>query len=131
MSMALLASRREWSDETIVLLDGYWMKHAASEIAYGLDEKWVEYVVAGLPLPDLVIYLRLTPEEAWLRKRGSLVSYECGMDTSCSKTSFLAHQYRISSLLDAWSERFGWVVIDASAPSSDVVADACEQLPRL
>lgn len=129
MSMALSADRREWPSEAIVLLDGYWMKHAASEIAYGLDAQWVSQVVAGLPMPDTVIYLRLAPEEAWLRKRGSLVPYECGMDSTCAETSFLAHQYLIKSLLDSWSEGFGWAIVDASASITDVVADTIRRLP--
>jgi dTMP kinase len=133
MSMALLADRREWPSAAVVLLDGYWMKHAASEIAYGLDAQWVNEVVAGLPPPDKVIYLQLTPEEAWLRKCGSLVPYECGMDTTCAEESFLAHQYHIKSLLDSWSEKFGWDVVDASAPLSNVTAEtlACLDEPAI
>lgn len=103
------------------LLDGYWMKHAASEIVYGLDQGWVESVVAGLPRPDLVVYLRLEPEDAWRRKVDDVVPYECGMDASCSEESFLRHQGRILALLDEWSARHGWTEVDATAPLDAVI----------
>lgn len=100
----------------VALLDGYWMKHAASEIAYGADPEWVEAVAAGLPATDLVIYLRLDPEIAWRRKGGSPFPYECGMDPMCHRTSFLAHQRSIHATLDRWAERYGWHILDAAKP---------------
>jgi len=130
MSMALSAEQRERSSDEVVLLDGYWMKHAASEIAYGLERGWVETMAAGLPLPDLVLYLRLPPNEAWGRKRGDLVPYECGMDPACTEASFLAHQRRIYDQLEDWSVRFRWSVIDASAPAPEVAARVVDQLLR-
>ncbi|MEH6374926.1 thymidylate kinase [Streptomyces sp. KLMMK] len=107
----------------VTLLDGYWMKHAASEIVYGLDRTWVEAVVAGLPPAGTVAYLRADPEAAWERKAGrDVLPYECGMDPSCSRESFLAHQRSVLALLDTWADRFGWLTLDASAPLQDVTA---------
>jgi dTMP kinase len=99
----------------VTVLDGYWMKHAASEAAYGVDREWIESVVAGLPPTDEVVYLRVTPDVAWARKEdGDVVPYECGMDPSCSRASFVAHQTRILDVMDGWAERDGWTVVDAS-----------------
>lgn len=112
---------------TVTLLDGYWMKHAASEIVYGLEPAWTQSVVAGLPEADVVVYLRLDAEEAWRRKRdGDLVPYECGMDKECSQDSFVRHQRKIGAILDDWSTRFGWTEIDASAPVEQVVESVLE-----
>ncbi|MEV7251117.1 thymidylate kinase [Streptomyces cyaneofuscatus] len=106
----------------VALLDGYWMKHAASEIVYGLDSAWVEGVVSGLPRCDQVVYLRIDPQQAWERKAGGgVVPYECGMDPECSQDSFLIHQGRILAVLDGWAERFGWLGVDAGEPLDDVV----------
>jgi thymidylate kinase len=110
--LALTDREGEFGGE-IALLDGYWMKHAASEVAYGADLAWVEAVVGGLPLADHVFYLRLDPEVAWQRKRGAALPYECGMDYSCKRASFLAHQRAIQDVLDGWAERYGWHVVDA------------------
>ena len=107
----------------IEMLDGYWMKHAASEIVYGLDGEWVEQVVSALPGADVVVYLRIDPEAAWDRKDGDIVPYECGMDESCSRDRFLAHQHAIQALLDGWAVRRGWTVVDAARGLPEVVAD--------
>ena len=128
MSMAMSADCGKHAKEEIVLIDGYWMKHVASEIAYGLDENWTRNVAAALPVPDLVIYLQLSPEEAWLRKRGSLVPYECGMDASCPESGFLAHQRRIQGFLDSWRDRYGWTTVDASALFSNVLDSVIERI---
>jgi thymidylate kinase len=118
-----LTGNRAAPDGQPVLLDGYWMKHAASETVYGLDRAWTESVTAGLPRSDLVFYLRLDPAVAWRRKRGrDVVPYECGMDPDCSEQSFLSHQQAILKVLDSWAERDGWTEIDAAAPLEEVVA---------
>jgi dTMP kinase len=106
----------------IVLLDGYWMKHAASEIAYGADPAWVESVASGLPPADLVVYLRLAPEVAWRRKEGRPMVYECGLDPTCSHEAFLRHQGAIQAVLDGWAQRYGWLTVDAT-PTPDVQLD--------
>lgn len=121
IGMAVLG-RRDAAAPEVELFDGYWMKHAASEVVYGLDQGWVESVVAGLPRPDVVVYLRLTAAEAWRRKRHDVVPYECGMDPSCAETSFRRHQERIGALLDEWSGRYGWTEVDATAPVDDVIS---------
>ncbi|WP_406727097.1 thymidylate kinase [Streptomyces sp. GD-15H] len=107
---------------SVTLLDGYWMKHAASEIVYGLDRTWAEGVVSALPVSDQVVYLRIDPKRAWERKVGrDVVPYECGMDPACSRESFLAHQNRILDVLDDWAACFGWLTVDAAEPLDDVV----------
>lgn len=114
------------SPDSMVLLDGYWMKHAASEIAYGLDQRWVEQVVAGLPAVDIVIYLRSDPETAWSRIADRVVPYECAMDLSCAKPSFIGHQKKIHNVFDEWSSWPRWITIDARPPF-DAVVDAAVQ----
>ncbi|MET9736275.1 thymidylate kinase [Streptomyces sp. NPDC006458] len=121
MGMALQAHREPHGD--LVIVDGYWMKHAASEITYGLDPDWVETVVAGLPKADLTVRLRLDPELAWKRKQGDLVPYECGMDPSCSRDSFFTHQQAIADRLDLWAKRDGWPSLDTDRPVEHVAAD--------
>nr|AGZ94239.1 thymidylate kinase-like protein [Kitasatospora sp. NRRL F-6133] len=120
---ALMGRRTAAAPGAVTLLDGYWMKHAACEIVYGLDAAWTEAVVAALPRADAVLHLRLDPEQAWQRKcDGDLVPYECGMDDSCSRDSFLRHQRKVREVLDGWSARFGWTEVDAGAPLDRVVA---------
>ncbi|MFD7164769.1 nucleoside/nucleotide kinase family protein [Streptomyces violascens] len=113
----------------LTLLDGYWMKHAAAEIVYGLDREWVESVVSALPASQ-VVYLRLDPERAWERKVGrDVVPYECGMDPTCARDSFLTHQKRILAVLDDWAVRHGWQTLDAEQPLDDVVGQVVAAVP--
>ncbi len=128
VSMAMSPDCVARAQEDLLLIDGYWMKHVAGEIAYGLDEEWTHNLVAALPVPDLVIYLQLSPEQAWSRKRDSLVPYECGMDASCPESGFLAHQRHIHDFLDSWRDRYGWTTVDASGLLTDVVDSVVERI---
>ncbi len=129
ISMALLGKQEMTEPADVTLLDGYWMKHAASEIVYGLRRPWVEAVTDGLPCPDAVIYLRIDPAVAWERKRhGDVVPYECGMDPECAAGTFLAHQRAVQSVLDRWSIRGGWIEVDAAPPLAEVELAVTEAL---
>jgi len=114
----------------VVLVDGYWMKHAASEVAYGLDRSWVEDVTAGLPEPDLVVYLRCDAATTWQRKTGAILPYECGMDLSCAQESFLAHQETIHRVLDDWADERGWLVVDTRQPAATVIDSVYSAVSR-
>ncbi|MEU7784940.1 thymidylate kinase [Amycolatopsis sp. NPDC049159] len=119
---ALALADRPGEPGEILLLDGHWQKHAASEVAYGADVSWVEAVGAGLPAADVTVFLRIAPEDAWARKDGKPVPFECGMDLSCSRESFLAHQRSITGTLDRWAARDGWLVLDARTPADRLAA---------
>jgi thymidylate kinase len=96
----------------VVLLDGFWMKHAAAELAYGADRALVETIVAGLGAVDAVLYLDVTPEEALRRKGGALTPYECGLDASRDTAKFLARQAAIRDQLLEWADRDGWLQVE-------------------
>ncbi len=116
---------------TITFIDSYWMKHAAAEIAYGLPEEFVLGLVSLLPKPDLTIWLDLPPEKAFQRKKDSGLSdlnyYECGMDKSLSRASFISHQSKIRARLARWAQQNDWHPVDASGQPGDV-ADAVSKL---
>ncbi|MBY4602887.1 MULTISPECIES: dTMP kinase [Bacillus] len=107
------------SNNKIFLLDGYWMKHAASEIIYGCSEDWVLKTVELLPIPDIVVYLDVPPEIA-LSRKSSLTPYECGRKEIFEKKDFLNHQASLRSLLLSWSRKRNWKNIDSSLSNEDV-----------
>jgi thymidylate kinase len=115
-----------------VFLDSYWYKHAASERSYGASQALIDAAVASLPRPDLVILLDVEPEEAWRRKAANgfadLVPYECGMDPSMTRESFIAHQSKLRNELLGWSTAQGWQVLPADRPVELVQAQALETI---
>jgi dTMP kinase len=99
--------------EHVVVLDGFWMKHAAAEVAYGADPELIDALVSSLGEVDAVLYLDVTPEEALRRKQGSLTPYECGLDGDRDPARFLAVQTAIRERLLGWAERDGWLCVTA------------------
>lgn len=117
------------NSEKLHLFDSYWIKHAAVEVEYGLREKFVLTVVNELPSPDQVIFLDISPELAYERKllTNDLVPYECGLDASMSRSSFIRHQERVRKRLHRWAEMFGWDIVDAGL-NFESVATAVEAM---
>jgi dTMP kinase len=130
-SIAITAIPSKGSSGHLVLLDGYWMKHAAAEIAMGAEESAVQAMMNMFPKPDLTIFLDIEPAKALVRKRGDLTPYECGCDSSLTETSFLSHQTAVNALLRRWSDRHGWSRIDALAPKPEVLASAVSSIEKV
>ena len=118
-----LLARRKDDARRVVVLDSYWMKHLAAEIVYGCDPMAAQAVANLLPRPQLVIYLRLAPEQLFERKTDDLVAYECGLDDTCSKESFIAHQEAIQSWLNTWAAQDEWLAVNAGRSVDAIVAD--------
>lgn len=112
----LTAERAQRADEDLVLLDGYWAKHAASELLAGCPERLVDAVTDAIAPVDLTIYLDVTPVEALRRKDGDLAPYECGRDPQCRPERFLAHQAAVRDILLSWASSRGWAVVAAGTP---------------
>lgn len=113
-------------DETeVILLDGYWQKHAAAEIAYGAPHALVDALSAVMPTADLTLFLDVDPDIAFARRSADtvrgVVPYECGLE-ECTRDNFVSHQAKIRATLLRWAERDGWSVVDAGGPV-DVVLD--------
>jgi thymidylate kinase len=101
------------ADDRVVLLDGFWMKHAAAELSYGCDPRLVDAIVAAMGSVDLVVYLDVVPDEALARKRGVLTPYECGLDAGLDTAKFLRQQASIRARMLDWAERDGWVRLES------------------
>jgi dTMP kinase len=115
----MLDGQLDTADE-IVLSDGYWMKHAAAEVAYGADRAWIEAMGRTLPRPQLTLLLDIDPSVALARKQ-RLVPYECGMDPRATPEAFVRHQAAVRAILLDWAKVEDWVCIDASEPLAKVV----------
>jgi dTMP kinase len=104
------------------IIDGYWYKHAASELTLGCSRPLIDALGAAMPPPDHVLYLRVDPELALARKP-EVTRYECGRDPELSPDSFLRHQHRLRATLDGWAKDYGWTVVDANQGPEQVSAE--------
>jgi dTMP kinase len=105
---------RSANPDDIFIADGYWPKHAASEVESGFPEFLVREVVHLLPQPDLTVLLDIDPQTALHRKCGQFTPYECGSVIAPSPQAFLDFQSRIRKRLARWATEDDWVSIDTS-----------------
>jgi dTMP kinase len=120
------ATRAVETDADLVILDGYWAKHAATELLAGCDRRLVDAITSAIAPVDVVVYMDITPEEALRRKGTDLTPYECGRDPGCSPENFLRHQGVVRDLMLEWAGEYGWAVVRA-----DSVDGTQEQLQRI
>jgi thymidylate kinase len=118
-------SKTRFNDDTVYLLDSYWMKHFATEVLFGVDRDWIRKTVGLLPPSDLTVFLRVRPEEAYRRKavNQDFVPYEFGLDQEMKKESFLVHQARVLAMLEDWAREHGWIVLDGERPAAEIHRD--------
>lgn len=118
-----------YSKNKFYLLDGYWMKHAASEIVYNCSEEWILKTVQQLPQPDLVLFFDVPPEIALKRKK-SLTPYECGRKLDFTEQDFLDHQTKVYQLLSSWCDTYSWHRILGSKPVEEIFLQVQEVINK-
>jgi dTMP kinase len=120
------ATRAAETDADLVILDGYWAKHAATELLAGCEPRLVDAITSAIAPVDVVVYMDITPQEALRRKGTDLTPYECGRDPGCSPENFLSHQGAVRDVMLGWAHEHGWAVVRA-----DSVDGTQEQLRRI
>lgn len=108
---ALQLAQRKGAD--VLLLNSYWYKYYATEIAHGGDAAVLRKLADVFPAPDRTFYLRLGPEEAAERK-AVLSGYETGFADPRSKEAFVAFQRPAHAALEALAQELDWTPIDAT-----------------
>jgi thymidylate kinase len=118
------------NEDTIYLLDGYWMKHAASEIEYGCDERWIELTCKQFPKADLTFYFDVPPEIA-LKRKPELTPYECGLAMDLNKTKFINHQTNLRNRLLNWADTYQWLKISSLEPKEKITNFVVEKISQV
>jgi thymidylate kinase len=111
-------------ENRVLLLDGYWMKHAAAEQLAGCDPEWLVQTAAQMPPCDLVILLDVDPRITIERKGGDLLPYECGVVSGGTPQDFVRHQQELSRLLREWGRARGWETVSAEVAPERVLERA-------
>jgi thymidylate kinase len=111
------------SDAPWLLLDGYWYKYLAIEIAHGAAEADVVALTAMFPEPALVLYLDVPAATAVARK-ARFSRYESGLAAAPDAAAFAAFQAKVRPVLDGWAGRRGWARLDGAAEPGAVLGAA-------
>lgn len=96
--------------ETIIL-DGYWYKYYASEVAYGNDKEKILSMTYAFPKPDSIFYLEVDFE--LLAKREKQYSgYESGY-SDITKDNFISFQTKSSAILKELMIKKNSIILNA------------------
>ncbi len=82
----------------VLLLDGYWFKYAASEIAFGANPDEIRGLAKVFPDPDLVLYIEIDSKVALSRKK-TFSGYEGGYDPGRTEQGFIDFQSRSHQMM--------------------------------
>ncbi len=114
------------TDADIVLLDGYWYKYYAMEVAHGGDPVLLRALASGFLEPDATFYLEVAPDLA-LRRKDRRSDYESGYGDD---REFVAFQRRSQAALRELATEFGWCGIDATMPPEAITELILQLLAR-
>jgi dTMP kinase len=110
-------------DDEVMILDGYWYKHCATETALGIDYNWLWSLGSFFPKPDISIFLEIEPKIIVERRRqfnDSHAPYECGCTSDCSDAAFLEQMDKVFVILKNMAVSENWNVIDARGAKEDI-----------
>lgn len=80
----------------ILLLNAYYYKYFATELALGAAPKLIQTLASQLPQPDTVFRLVLPPELVVQRKK-EYTLYECGLTQQSSAEAFITFQEKANA----------------------------------
>jgi dTMP kinase len=103
----------------LILVEGYWFKYAATEIAYGVPEDFVLGAAQIFEKPTLTLHLDISPELALKRKEQRVSQYEKGGQ------SFVEFQRMLAPIWFQIESKFGpWTHLNSSELSSEQLSKA-------
>lgn len=110
----------------IVLADRYIYTLMARAIIRGAEPGWIESIYQMAIVPDLVLYLSVSPQvlvERTFQSRQQLDYWESGMDMGLSRdwfTSFLKYQRRMKQEFAKMEKKYKFEVINANRTASSI-----------
>lgn len=115
------------SEKEIILLNGYYYKYFATEMALGANVGLVEHLIKSFPTPDLVIKLELDVESS-LKRKERLSKYECGAQPT-SNSNFLNFQALVSEKWESFNQ-LNWKFISSAQSKQDVFDQAINTIKK-
>lgn len=118
-----------------LLSDRYFYSVIARNVVRGSDPEWSREIYGFALKPDIVFYLKADVQTLLTRvvERG-FDYWESGMDIGFADNlydSFCLYQSRLIEQFDSMAEEFGFVIIDANRPASEVFGEIKEHVHGL
>jgi dTMP kinase len=113
----------------VVLADRYIYTLMARAIVRGCDRAWLESLYGLAVIPDVVFYLKVSPQhlvERNFQKKDYLDYWESGMDIGLSADmfeSFIKYQRQIEREFARMQEQYGFQVIEGNRSVRAIAAD--------
>lgn len=121
----------------IVLADRYIYTLMARDIVRGADRDWVRGLYGLALVPDLVIYLRVSPAqlvERNFRKNATLDYWEAGMDLGLSRDifdSFMRYQKLIQREFSTMQQEYGFHMVNGNRSVRSVAREITARVEAL
>lgn len=121
----------------IVLADRYIYTLMARAIIRGAEREWIEAIYEMAIIPDLVLYLSVSPSvlvERTFQAHQQLDYWESGMDLGFSKdwfTSFLKYQRKMRLEFKKMEKKFEFEIVNANRTPKSVDRDLKARIARV
>jgi dTMP kinase len=113
----------------MVLADRYIYTLMVRDMVRRIDEGWLKNLYGIAPVPDVVFYLNVAPEELVQRnfsKKKTLDYWESGMDLGLSADlfdSFLKYQGLVADKFKALQKTYGFTIIDGNLSPEEITLE--------
>lgn len=121
----------------IVLADRYIYTLMARDIVRGADRRWERSLYSMALVPDLVVYLKVSPAqliERNLRKNAMLDYWESGMDLGLSRDSFdsfIRYQRLIQKEFTLMQDEYGFSTVNGNLSAGVVAREICSRVTNI
>jgi thymidylate kinase len=125
ISESMTRALAEHSD--VLLLNAYWYKYFATEVAHGGDRSTLRAIAAALPKPDVTFYLRISITETAQRK-ATFTGYETGLAATRSPEAFASFQPPALAELEALAAELDWTALAGDGAQRDIAERLLEEV---
>ena len=112
-----LAKKKE---ADIFIIDSYWYKYFATEIAHGADKDVIFPITSIFPEPEFTCFISVSPELAFSRK-DKCSGYEIGYAPSHTKEAFIAFQNPAYEIFQELCDRKDWIKLNGTDSPDSLV----------
>ena len=114
------------SDADLILLNAYYYKYIATELALGANKELALNLIKSFPVPNTVFQLNLDIEVAAKRKQ-KFSRYECGLVENPQINDFIQHQQKVQQYWKIFQKK-NWHLIDAQETPKTIFNEIIEKI---